>query len=269
MTGSTLERFLPDEEATTRLGEDLALALRAGDVLALHGDLGAGKTTLARGLLRALAGDLEMEAPSPTFTLVQVYETRIPVHHFDLYRLSSPSELDELGFDEALAQGAVLVEWPEKAGNRLPENTVHIMLDHRQDGRLARISGSGPAFERIGRSLAIRDFLTTAGFPRAARSWFNGDASARSYETIGALGHPPRILMNSPALVLGPPVRGGKPYAEIAHTARTVSAFVALDRALKANGLCAPKIFARDLEQGFLLLEHLGSASFLDATGQP
>ena len=150
MDFSSLERFLPDERATARLGADLALALRAGDVLALEGDLGAGKTTLARGLIRALAGDAQLEVPSPTFTLVQAYEGRIPVHHFDLYRLSSAAELDELGFDDAIAQGAALVEWPDRAEGRLPESAIHVELTHRDAGRVARIAGSGAAFERIG-----------------------------------------------------------------------------------------------------------------------
>jgi tRNA threonylcarbamoyl adenosine modification protein YjeE len=95
MTGPVLERLLADEAATMRLGEDLAMALRPGDVLALSGDLGAGKSTLARALIRALADDESLDVPSPTFTLVQSYDTRVPVHHFDLYRIGEGSELDE------------------------------------------------------------------------------------------------------------------------------------------------------------------------------
>jgi tRNA threonylcarbamoyl adenosine modification protein YjeE len=268
MDFSSLERFLPDERATTMLGADLALALRAGDVLALEGDLGAGKTTLARGLIRALAGDTELEVPSPTFTLVQAYEGRIPVHHFDLYRLAPAAELDELGFDDAIAQGAALVEWPDRAAARLPESAVHLELTHQDAGRLARITGSGAAIERIGRSLAARDFLARSGHADAQRKYFTGDASARSYEIVGGDSQPPLVLMNSPRLVLGPPVRDGKPYAEIAHTAQSVSAFVAIDRALKAGGVAVPEIFAADLNEGFLLIEHLGSGSFLDG-GKP
>lgn len=121
---TSLHVSLADEAATIQLGEDLALALKPGDCLALHGDLGAGKSTLARALLRALADDDDLEVPSPTFTLVQSYELRIPAAHFDLYRLGDASELDELGFDEALDTGICLVEWPERAEGRLPKTTI-------------------------------------------------------------------------------------------------------------------------------------------------
>jgi len=264
-----IERFLPDEAATTRLGADLAMALKPGDVLALRGDLGAGKTTLARGLIRALVGDPDLDVPSPTFTLVQTYEARIPLSHFDLYRLSGPGELDELGLDEAAGNGAVLVEWPERAEGRLPATTILVDLEHDGEGRRVTLSGEGASIERIARSLAIRDFLATAGLAQAERRPFVGDASARSYETVHEGNAPERVLMNAPPLVLGPPVRDGKAYAEIAHTARNVAAFVAVDRALAQAGFSVPKILAADLEQGFLLTDHLGSGAFLDEAGVP
>ncbi len=264
MAETVFERFLPDERATLRLGEDLALALRRGDVLALHGDLGTGKTTLARSLIRALAGDPELDVPSPTFTLVQVYEGRLPIQHFDLYRLSSEEELDELGFDDALEQGAALVEWPEKAGRRMPRNAIRVELTEEGAGRRARIIvPDASAAPRLARSFAIRDFLARSGWGEASRAHLTGDASARSYETVSLEGHAPRVLMNSPELVLGPPVRAGKAYAEIAHTARTVAAFVAVDHALRDAGVSVPEIHAQDLENGFLLMEHLGSEGFL------
>ncbi|PBB38918.1 tRNA (adenosine(37)-N6)-threonylcarbamoyltransferase complex ATPase subunit type 1 TsaE [Mesorhizobium sp. WSM3868] len=269
MAETVLERFLADEAATARLGEDLAMALRAGDAIALKGDLGAGKSTLARALIRALADDAGLEVPSPTFTLVQSYETRVPVHHFDLYRLSSPDELDELGLDDALAQGAALIEWPERARDQLPADALEVELIEQGAGRSARISGQGAAFERAARSLAMRDFLASAGWGEASRRHFVGDASARSYEIASLPGRAPGVLMNSPRLVLGPPVRDGKPYAVIAHTAQSVAAFVGIDRALLAAGVSVPLIHAQDLDQGFLLLEHLGSEGFLGGDGQP
>jgi tRNA threonylcarbamoyl adenosine modification protein YjeE len=266
---SSIERTLPDEKATALLGEDIAAALRPGDVLALEGDLGAGKTTLARAVIRALAGDPALEVPSPTFTLVQTYEARLTVAHFDLYRLGSSAELDELGFGEIAADGITLVEWPERAGDRLPPDTVTIGLTHQGEGRLARISGPDAALERLARSLDIRDFLDRAGWAGARRAHLTGDASARSYETVEAAGRPAAILMNAPPLVLGPPVRDGRAYAEIAHTSRTVAAFVAIDRLLHDAGFAVPEIHAQDLEHGFLIIEHLGSGSFLGADGEP
>jgi tRNA threonylcarbamoyl adenosine modification protein YjeE len=269
MTAGVIERFLADEAATGRLGEDLAMALKPGDVLALRGDLGAGKSTLARALLRALADDAGLEVPSPTFTLVQGYDTPLPVHHFDLYRLADASELDELGFEEALASGAALVEWPERAAGRLPQTALTVELLAEGEGRLARLSGEKAVLDRFARSLAMRDFLGQAGWGGATRRRFVGDASARSYETVRLDGEPPRVLMNAPPLVLGPPVRGDRAYAEIAHTARTIAAFVAIDKALAEAGVSVPRIFADDLDQGFALLEHLGSGNFLDGEGKP
>jgi tRNA threonylcarbamoyl adenosine modification protein YjeE len=265
---TAIERVLPDEKATALLGEDIAAALQPGDVVALKGDLGAGKTTLARALVRALAGDPTLDVPSPTFTLVQAYETRLPVAHFDLYRIAAPAELDEFGFAEAAADGVVLVEWPERAADRLPADAIVVELTQSGDGRLARVS-AGAATARLERSLAARDFLDAAGWPTAHRTYLAGDASARGYETVSREGAASVILMNSPPLVLGPPVRRGKAYAEIAHTARSVSAFVAIDRLLRAEGFAVPEIFAQDLEQGFLLIENLGATSFLDAAGKP
>jgi hypothetical protein len=115
----------------------------------------------------------------------------------------------------------------------------------------------------------MRDFLGDAGWGEATRRYFIGDASARSYETLTLAGEETRVLMNSPRLVLGPPVRDGKPYADIAHTAQSVAAFVAIGRALAAGGVSVPEIYAQDLDGGFLLISHLGSENFLDAQGRP
>jgi tRNA threonylcarbamoyl adenosine modification protein YjeE len=107
----------------------------------LKGDLGAGKTTLARAILRALG--VSENVPSPTFTLVQTYETlALTVWHYDLYRIENPSEIDELGLDEALEGGAALIEWPENAGNRLPDDALCVELTATgANARLVVISG--------------------------------------------------------------------------------------------------------------------------------
>lgn len=269
LQADALSVVLPDEAATRQLGEDLAAVLRPGDVLALQGDLGAGKSTLARALIRALADDAGLEVPSPTFTLVQSYDTSPAVSHFDLYRLGGADELEELGFADAAVTGAVLVEWPEKAGDRLPPNALTLFLQTGGEGRLARITGEGSISDRVRRSIAARNFLRNAGWGEAARRKLTGDASARAYETVSLPGEAPRLLMNAPPLVLGPVVKNGKAYAEIARSARSVHAFVAVDEALAAAGFAVPEIFSADVENGFLLVEDLGREGILDAAGKP
>jgi tRNA threonylcarbamoyladenosine biosynthesis protein TsaE len=139
MANPVLEFDLPDEAATAALGARLAAACRAGDLLALTGDLGAGKSTLARALIRQLAG-AEIDVPSPTFTLVQTYDTpRLPVWHFDLYRLEHPGEARELGLMEAV-DGLALIEWPERLGVYLPQTRLDVALDFSADGRIARLT---------------------------------------------------------------------------------------------------------------------------------
>ncbi|PZO75117.1 MAG: tRNA (adenosine(37)-N6)-threonylcarbamoyltransferase complex ATPase subunit type 1 TsaE [Mesorhizobium amorphae] len=264
-----MELRLEGEEATARLGEDIAAVIRAGDVLALKGDLGAGKSTLARALIRTLADDEGFEVPSPTFTLVQEYATVPPVAHFDLYRLSGPDELEELGFGELAARGAVLAEWPERGEGVLPSETVTVELEGSGDARRATIRGEGAFFKRISRSLAARHFLDASGWARAKRRPLTADASARTYDRVTMPGRAPVLLMNSPPLVLGPPVRDGLAYAEIAHSSRSVHAFVAIDEALRDAGLAVPRIEAQDVDEGFLLVEILGEEGILDAAGEP
>jgi tRNA threonylcarbamoyladenosine biosynthesis protein TsaE len=128
---------LADETATQALGARLAERLHPGDVVGLYGELGSGKTTLARAILRAAARDPALIVPSPTFTLVEVYETaRGTYWHFDLYRLEAPEQVYELGWEEALAEGIVLIEWPQRLGALLPKH-LSVTLEVAGDGRRA------------------------------------------------------------------------------------------------------------------------------------
>src|ERR1700690_3736304 len=118
---------LADEQATQRLMVDIAALIEPGDLITLSGDLGAGKTTFARALIRHLAGDDTIEVPSPTFTLMQAYALpRFTLTHADLYRLSGPAELAELGFDELSEGGVTLLEWPDRAAGFLPADRLDV-----------------------------------------------------------------------------------------------------------------------------------------------
>jgi len=137
-------RSIPDAQALEALGAAIAVRLRRGEAVCLWGPLGAGKSTLARGLVRALTSPDE-EVPSPTFTLVQAYEGTLPLAHFDLYRLKSGSEVHELGLDEALDVGAAAIEWPERLEGALPADRldIQIAIPESGEGRVVRLSGRG------------------------------------------------------------------------------------------------------------------------------
>lgn len=269
---ASLEMRLATEADTVALAEDLASILRPGDVVALAGDLGAGKTTLARALLRALADDDDLEVPSPTYTLIQPYDLpRLKVAHLDLYRLGDESEVDELGFDDLVAEGAVLVEWPERAGDRLPRSTLWLELTPEPggEGRQARLTVDGGGWaSRLARTLEARGFLDDAGLRHASRRHRAGDASARTFETVAA-GTRHGILMNWPVRRDEVPVRDGRSYRQIARIAETLEPFVAVAAALRGRGYSAPEIPAFDADTGFLLMEDLGREGVTDAEGRP
>ena len=130
---------LPDLDAVTRLGAAIARRLIPGDAVLLQGDLGAGKTTLARSILLALGHT--GETPSPTFTLLQSYDLTLPIAHLDLYRLKRPEEIEELGLEDALIEGAALIEWPEQADGYLPTDALTVALT--SEPRSAALSGGG------------------------------------------------------------------------------------------------------------------------------
>lgn len=253
------------EPAIHRLAERVALKLAAGDVVALHGDLGAGKTTFARALIRAVLADADAEIPSPTFSLVQAYTSaRLDLMHLDLYRIGHEDELDELGLDDHLATGAALIEWPERAPSLRASNRldIHLSQGAAQDERTVRFEAHGTWAARLARLAAMSDFLDADPPWDAARALhLQGDASTRTYARLSN-GDDIAILMDQTRQPDGPPIRDGKPYSRIAQLAEDVRPFVAVASALRAAGLSAPEIYAADLEQGFLVLEDFGDRVF-------
>lgn len=145
MAPETVTLILPDEAATAALGARLAALARPGDVILLSGPIGAGKSHLARAFIRARLGR-EEEVPSPTFTLIQTYgPPGDEIFHADLYRLTHPDEVWELGLDEAFSRAICLVEWPDRLGAHLPPGALRLELSTAGEGRLATLTGGRAA----------------------------------------------------------------------------------------------------------------------------
>jgi len=172
--GQSFTLTVPNKAALAAFMADIAAALEPGDLVTLSGDLGAGKTTFARALIRYLAGDQTVDVPSPTFTFVQTYELpRFPLVHADLYRVTGASELAELGFDDLPEGAVVLLEWPDRAAGLLPPDRLDITFTLAPqlgaEGRNVRYTGYGAFAPRAERIAAIRDFLHDSGLGDAER----------------------------------------------------------------------------------------------------
>jgi N-acetylmuramate 1-kinase len=265
---ATFSLALANETATAHLMADLALLIGSGDIITLSGDLGAGKTSAARAMIRYLAGDEALEVPSPTFTLVQHYDLPpFPLLHADLYRVNDPAELEEIGLSPLPDGHVALIEWPERAASALPPNRIDIALSHRPalgpSARAAEITGYGTAAAQVARLEALRQFLAGAGYADAKRLRMAGDASTRSYARLvrddGIV-----ILMNSPRRPDGAAIYDGKSYSAAVHLAEDVKPFVAIAGGLRERGFSAPAIRHADLDAGFLITEDFGSAGFVE-----
>lgn len=224
-----------DEHSSAALARMLAGAARAGDVILLEGPVGAGKTHMARAFIQARQGDAAEDVPSPTFTLVQTYDDPMgsQILHADLYRLTDPSELDELGLDEALDEAICLIEWPDRM-ERLPDGALTIMVETVDDPDLRRITVIGPDAPRL---VQRARFVADAGWGDARVVPLAGDASARRYfRLMGSQGS--AVLMDDPAGDCG--------------------RFVAMTHWLRDHAIGAPAILSEDQAAGLLLVQDLG-----------
>jgi len=263
---------LVDEAATEALARQLASFVQPGDFIALSGDLGAGKTALVRAALRALTNDPELEAPSPTFTLIQVYDgPGFPIVHADFYRLRGDDELAQIGWDEATDGAVTMVEWPERAASALPADRLEIALHfdpvYGAEFRRAEVRAFGALGLRWRRARAIERLLREAGWAQAERLPIAGDASIRAYERLTKPDGDVAILMISPPRPDGPILRYGKPYAAIAKLSPDIRAFLALAEGLRNEGYSTPRIYAHDVADGLALIEDFGAETIADERG--
>lgn len=229
-----------DADATACLGRVMAAILVPGDVIALRGPVGAGKTHFARALIRARQGPAAEEVPSPSFTLVQTYAdpAGTEIWHADLYRLGDPGELAELGLDEAMEGAIVLIEWPEH-GTPLPD-ALELAIEPVpgfDDLRRIALRGAPARWGRVARLPAMVRLLHRAGWAGARLVPLAGDASARRYFRLTEEGRSAVLMDAAPG---------------------STDAQVAMTRWLRARGFHAPDILAADQAEGLLLLEDLG-----------
>lgn len=228
-----------DETDTSAMGRALAGLAAPGMVLLLSGPIGSGKSHLARALIRARLGEAT-EVPSPTFTLVQTYEGSPEIWHADLYRLTHPDEVLELGLEDAWQTALCLVEWPDRLGRSTPEGAHRLTFEATGEGRRLTVSPPLPGLERAFRDAQAETFLEAHGLAHFPRHPLPGDASARRYTRL-----PGQLLMDAPP---GQPDR--------------VEDFSALARHLRGLGLSAPRTGAEDAARGFLMVEDLGDALY-------
>ncbi|MDP0929124.1 tRNA (adenosine(37)-N6)-threonylcarbamoyltransferase complex ATPase subunit type 1 TsaE [Paracoccus onubensis] len=227
--------LIADDALTALLARLMAAVARPGQTILLDGPVGAGKTHFARAFIRARQGEAAEDVPSPTFTLVQTYDDPrgTEIWHADLYRLTDPSELDELGLDEAQGNAICLIEWPDRL-EALPEDALTVSIRMHDDPDRRQITLIGAGADRL---VQLAGFIAGTDWADAGIAPLAGDASARRYFRLtNNAGR--AVLMDDPA--------------------GDVGRFVAMTDWLRDQGFGAPAIFARDLSAGFLLQEDLG-----------
>lgn len=262
-----------DENASEALASDLAGLLHPGDVLALDGDLGMGKSTLARALLRARGDDPCLEVPSPTFTLVQDYDLNgMPFSHFDLYRISDFDELYEIGLEDSWQEGCALIEWPDRALDLLPADTLWLHLKQKEGMEARQLTLSGPAHwkERLERTCQKRALLIASDWGGASRTAIKGDLSPRSYERVQQPDRgPSAVLMDSPAREPGPQLDDGRLYDLVAHRVTSLAPMISICEGLETLGLRVPDIYGYAIEEGLMLWEDFGTTSLAESSDKP
>ena len=251
------------EECLIEFAKITAPLLNIGDIITLTGDLGAGKTSCARALIRALTDDDLLQVPSPSFNILQLYEAKkIPIVHIDLYRIEDVNELIELDIDSALSGAISVIEWPERwpalKGGEYVDIKIEIPSSSNHDRRQITLSGSGSLFSRISQEWSILFLLNVNGWQNAERIPIAGDASARRFERL-KLDDQSRILMISPLNYNLPNLFEQFSYRSIAKLSNSVGSFVAISTELRSQGFSSPKILNYDLKQGIVIAEDLGN----------
>ncbi|MGI9380095.1 MAG: tRNA (adenosine(37)-N6)-threonylcarbamoyltransferase complex ATPase subunit type 1 TsaE [Methyloligellaceae bacterium] len=250
-----------DLDELKAIAERLSVFLQVGDVLLLNGSLGAGKTTFARFILRALhPSGPDLQVPSPTFSIMQNYATAsFEIHHFDFFRLESANEIRELDLETSIEDGVCLIEWPERARELLPADRLNIEIEDGtgDEQRTIKLRGEGCWGQKLARIQEIWRFVETTQWQSSVWRYLQGDASTRRYIRLESPAHP-ALMVDSPARSDGPVIKHGMTYSQIAHLAEDAGAFIAISGYLTSIGIRAPQVLANDLSKGLFIVEDLG-----------
>ncbi|MDB4225408.1 MAG: tRNA (adenosine(37)-N6)-threonylcarbamoyltransferase complex ATPase subunit type 1 TsaE [Alphaproteobacteria bacterium] len=257
MKNKFLINSLKDTEA---LAKEVSLILQKGDFISLIGELGSGKTTLTKYIVNSVC-EHNQEVTSPTFNLSQTYPTqRCPITHYDLYRIEDYADLEEIGFNEALEEGVVIIEWAEKFSDELPKDRLQIKIeDNGRNKRIIHITGYGSWEKRLKRNIHLNSFIAQCNLEVVDRNWMKGDASERSYQRI--------ITNNNSYVVMNHNQRKNK--QNPTKLAEGLEAFILINYHLENLGVKVPKIIKIDRKNSFLLLEDLGNIQYsqIDLSG--
>ncbi|NHF72949.1 tRNA (adenosine(37)-N6)-threonylcarbamoyltransferase complex ATPase subunit type 1 TsaE [Paracoccus xiamenensis] len=236
---AALLTLIGDADLTAAFARALAPELGAGDTLLLEGPVGAGKSHFARALIRARLANPAEDVPSPTFTLVQTYDGTPPIWHADLYRLTDPSEIDELGLIDALEDSIAVIEWPDRMDPVPGALTLRLSNDPDPALRRIEILGDPTRWARAVRAAERAGFAQGAGWAEAQVAFLAGDASARRYFRLERDGKT-AVLMDADADTLAP--------------------YLAMTDWLRDRGFDAPRVLAADRDRGLSLIEDFGDA---------
>jgi len=268
---STYNLYLNSEIETKCLAESLGFYLNSNDLVTLSGELGVGKTTFARNLIRYLSGQPKLTITSPTYLLVQEYDGVITkLIHADLYRLTDPEELTEIGFNESCENAITIIEWPERLPGLTEKATVAIKFNLTDVtdvfSRDVSITADKDLLLSILDQYQIHKFLSGCDWIEASRTLISGDASGRRYERL-TKDSASAVLMIVPQTKPEPILRNNLTYKKIAKLSVSLNTFVAACNALLGQGFSAPKILSYDIKNGLILTEDLGSDYIYNSAG--
>jgi tRNA threonylcarbamoyl adenosine modification protein YjeE len=270
---STITRTfnVKSENETIRLAEYLATYLQSGDTVTLSGDLGTGKTIFARSLIRFIIRQPTLKITSPTFLLLHEYEGEfVKVVHADLYRLTNPDELTEIGFDEIFRNSVAVVEWPERYPKLIETAKASIKITspeaNDQFFRIISVTADEYVLNSIEQQIYIDEFLTKYNWNDAVRELIAGDASGRRYERLRKEFYSV-ILMICPKEKSEPIIKNNQNYKSIAKLSMSIKSFIAVANGLSNAGFSAPNILGFDIKNGLILSEDLGADLIYNSDG--